>query len=356
MRRPGIWWIGLAAATGLWLALIHFEAPKLESGLAARADAVLREKLGGSATVFAQGRDLRVAGLIFDQSARAGALAALRALPGAGRVEDDLKPPPPLSPYAWRAARNGADLVLGGATPTPAARAALVEAARKAAPGARIVDDMIYASGAPPDFVVRAAALLPALAHLRHGEARLRDGAATLAGEAANEAEYRAVASAAAGLPVKLDVPPPGAPRPETTADSGVKTLPPSQSAVTRPAAPPMSALAPKAAEDCNAALARMARATPVQFENAARLTPASKAPLKALAAAAKACPSATLAISGLSDSASERGDDLSWRRAEAVAAFLLAEGVEPQSLHISGPGEGRPAEGGEGRIDIQAR
>lgn len=313
MRRPGMGWLGLAAAAGLWLALIQVETPRIEKNLSARADTILREKLGPTAKVFALGRDLHVEGLVFDGSPRAETLAALRALPGVKNVADHLAPPPPASPFVWRAAWDGATLKFWGAAPSPAARAALVAAARKAAPGARIVDDMSYASGAPPGFSQRAAGLLPALVQSRGGEARLSDQVATLDVKPANKPDQRATKTATSA---QSPAPPPAAPHPAP-----------------KPA--------PKPVEDCKTVLARTARAAAIGFEGAVRLTPESEAPLKALAAAARACPGAALEVTG-----SGGAPDLSWRRAEAVAAFLLAEGVAPNHLDIDGDGEGQPADG----------
>jgi OmpA-OmpF porin, OOP family len=313
MRRPGIFWLGLAAAAGLWLALIEVETPKLEATLSSGAEAIVREKLGPTAKVFASGRDLRIEGLVFDGSPRAETLAALRALPGVKDVADDLAPPPAASPFVWRAAWNGATLELSGATPSPAARAALNAAARKAAPGARIVDNMNYASGAPPGFSESAANLLQALAQSRGGAARLSDRVAT------------------------LDIKP--ASKPDQRADEATNERSPAspQQAASRPSPDPAPKPVKKPAEDCNATLARKARAAAIEFEGAVELAPQSEAALKALAAAAKSCPGVALEVVG-----SGGAPDLSWRRAETVAAVLLAEGVAPYNLDIDGAGDER--------------
>ncbi|WP_296707118.1 OmpA family protein [Rhodoblastus sp.] len=204
--------MGLAPVLALWLALIQFETGPFEQGLAGRADAVLRERLGDGASAMAQGRDVTVSGMIFDESARAAALAEVAALPGVRRVADALVPPPPLAPYAWRAARDGATVSLSGGVPSPKVRAALVAAAQQAAPQAQIVDDMTYASGAPPGFAEKAAAALPLLGHLQSGEAQWRDGELTLAGQAATPEDYQAaLALAGPAGAVKTRIAPPRA-------------------------------------------------------------------------------------------------------------------------------------------------
>jgi OOP family OmpA-OmpF porin len=316
-------WLGLAAAAGLWVAAIHVETPRLEETLSADADKILRENLGLAGKVLASGRDLRVEGLAFDESARAETIAAIRALPGVKNVADALAPPPARSPYEWRAAWDGAALKLSGAAPSPAARAALNAAARKAAPGARIVDDMSYASGAPPGFVDQAAGLLAALSRSRGGEARLRDKIASLDAKTAGKAEQPAAQSSD-----KPNLSATGSPKAATGGPGPARA----QKAASDPARKPAPA------EDCRTALARTAGAAAIGFEGAVRLTAASEAPLKALAAAAKACPGAVVRIAG-----SGGEPELSWRRAEAVAAFLLAQGLAPRDLDIAGQGEAPP-------------
>jgi OmpA-OmpF porin, OOP family len=210
MRWPGIWWMGLAPVLALWLTLIQFETGPFEQGLAGRADAVLRERLGEGASAMANGRDVTVSGMIFDESKRSAALAEVAALPGVRRVADALAPPPPLAPFAWRAVRDGATVVLSGGVPSPKVRATLVAAAREGAPQARIVDEMGYASGAPAGFAEKAAAALPLLGRMQSGEAQWRDGELTLAGQAATPEDYQAaLALAGPSGAVKIQIAPP---------------------------------------------------------------------------------------------------------------------------------------------------
>lgn len=225
MSRTGIWLFGLASAAALWLASIYFESPRFERDLAMRASAILREKFGDSAFANAHGRDIRLDGLIFDESARAGAVAAVAAIPGVRLVADSLASPPPLSPYSWRAVWDGATLTLSGAAPSPVDRASLVAAAKQALPEARIVDEMTYASGAPPEFAAQAARMLPPLARLQSGEAQQSGSESRLAGEAATPADYQAALAAAAGLPLKIEIAAPRAANFAFEAENDGKTL-----------------------------------------------------------------------------------------------------------------------------------
>jgi OOP family OmpA-OmpF porin len=210
MRRPGVWWFGqwfgLASVCALWLAAVHFEAGAFERGLSARANAVVAERLGEGASAEASGRDIRIAGTLFDSAARDGAIAAVAALPGVRRVADALSPPPPLAPYLWRATWSGSVLTLAGATPSPAARAQILAAARQNFPNARLIDSMTYASGAPPGLAAQAATALRALGKLRNGEAQARDGRWTLGGEAVNDADRESAQAFVTELGERADV------------------------------------------------------------------------------------------------------------------------------------------------------
>jgi outer membrane protein OmpA-like peptidoglycan-associated protein len=106
--------------------------------------------------------------------------------------------------------------LLSGAAPSPRERAALVAAASEAMPGARIIDQMSYFSGAPKNFTAQARAALEVLAHLSNGAAQLRGGELTLSGQASSVAEYQAAVARANRPPegvtsVKADLAPPEA-------------------------------------------------------------------------------------------------------------------------------------------------
>jgi OOP family OmpA-OmpF porin len=338
MSRSGIFWLGLAPALGLWLALIHFEMGPFERNLSARASAVLHERLGPTAAAVAEGRDIRLEGLMFDRSSRDGAVAAIAALPGVRAVADAMTPPPPLSPFSWRAVWDGAVLTLSGGAPSPAGRTEILAAAARALPQARIVDAMTFASGAPTGFSSEAARLLPALARLQSGEALWSDGARKLSGQATEGVDYRVALDADGGSAIEWDVAPAQA-KAKRDGEPDVATPSPEVAK-----AEPQAAPAP--AVDCKVSLREQAHAATVLFEyGSAEMTRETESLLDGLAAAARKCPDAALQVSGHSDDigSSARNLDLSWRRAETVAAFMLAAGVEAQHIKIEGLGESRP-------------
>ncbi len=229
-----------------------------------------------------------------------------------------------LGPAAIVFAR-GRDLRIEGPVSDESARAETL-AALRASPGVKSVADAMRSIPRPPAAAARpAASPPPAPIESGGGEARPRDKIALLDRNAAAKPPARADASAP-----KPDAPP-----------APVALAPPPAPTPT-PLPPPAPAPAPKPVADCKTALAQAAGAAAIGFDDAGQLTAASQAPLKALAAAAKACPGAVLEIAGAGG-----GPELSWRRAEAAAAFLLAEGLAPGDLEIDASGAGRPNGGG---------
>lgn len=201
MGRPGKWWIGLLPLLALWLVMNNVETGRIERDLARRANASLAQTVGAAGFSTAQGLDLHLNGWIFDEKTRGAALAAAAALPGVRAVKDGLSAPLRRSPYVWRARLVNNALTLSGAVPTPAARLAIVVAAQKAAPKARIIDEMSYYSGAPPSFVGDAQGVLPTLARLVEGEVVLRNSDVAVSGRARTSAEYQAALAQLRALP-----------------------------------------------------------------------------------------------------------------------------------------------------------
>ncbi len=344
MRRPGIWWIGLASAAALWLAAIQFETPRLERDLTERADAVLRIQLGETSKAFAKGRDLWITGSAFDESARKAAVAAVSALPGVRRVDVSLAPPPP-SPHDGRAERNGDAAILSAATPSAAPRVAGPGDETKGGPAdnpAAATRDVELPS-APPSVSTPSPSPSPSspeLSALTPPEAAARRGDEVAAPSGNGVREKRQAAE----------------PRPAEA--------PPSSTEAAAEPRPPVQAPAKARDEACRDDVAEAARATEIGFApGGAGLSSESIRALKTLAAAARRCPEASLRISGFARGVGRRPGaadrdaiDLSWRRAEAAAAFLLAEGVPGQSLEIVGLAEDAPASSADRRVDIRVK
>ncbi len=204
MCQPQKWWIGLLPLLALWFGLNLFETAGVEHDLAGSADAALAKSVGEPGFSVASGRDVSLNGWVFDESTRPAALAAAAAIPGVRLVTDGLSQPPAQKPYLWSAALDGGALTLSGAAPSPVERAAIVAAAQKALPQARVVDQMSFFSGAPAAFSDKAGGALQVLAHLTSGQAQLRDSELSVSGQSATSSEYKEALARAHGLPAGL--------------------------------------------------------------------------------------------------------------------------------------------------------
>ena len=140
-------------------------------------------------------------------SAAFEAVTAAAAAPPAGLTMGSVAIAPPVArPFVWQVRRNGGGLELSGNVPTPGERASLLDAARKALPGASVSDVMTFAGGAPPSFGPSTTFALAQLAQLATGEAKLTDSVLSLSGEAPSSAAFEAVSGAAARPPAGVTV------------------------------------------------------------------------------------------------------------------------------------------------------
>ncbi|XUM21905.1 hypothetical protein ACRAVF_32690 [Bradyrhizobium oligotrophicum S58] len=152
MHQPSKWWAGLIAVAVLWLAAMSFKTTGVEDDIAPRARAAVAAAVPDTAAalkVSVAGRDVRIEGPEFspDQSTK---LADSASVNGVRLVDGTYDKLPAPKPYAFRATRNGSQLVLEGGVPTPAVRNAILNAARSS--GGEVVDRLGYALGAPADF------------------------------------------------------------------------------------------------------------------------------------------------------------------------------------------------------------
>ncbi len=133
-------------------------------------------------------------------------------------------PPPPPLVLTWSAVKTASGLTLAGLVPSEAARATVVEAARRVTSGA-VTDNMTVPAApqtiaTPPDYAAATAFALAQLAPLATGQAELAGPALTVTGDAPSEAAKRTVDGAlAAALPggmtlasARITAPPPPPP------------------------------------------------------------------------------------------------------------------------------------------------
>ena len=104
---------------------------------------------------------------------------------------------PVVSPYMWSLERGEGRLLLGGYVPSEAARAELLAAARDAASGAIVTDQMQPGEGAPQGWLAAAQATVRGLLRLESGAAEIRDLALNVSGVAADETRAAAARNGA---------------------------------------------------------------------------------------------------------------------------------------------------------------
>ncbi len=226
----------------------------------------------------------------------------------------------------WLRAQAGADVVLvTGAAPDIATRAAVLSYAAAAFGADRVHDGMALASG-PGAEGWRTAALagLEALATLDAGAVEVAGGAVSLRGVSREPLAARD-AHAALG---------PAAARGWRTASRVTIDLP----------ARAAEALLPPG--ECLARLNATVGETPLAFAPAsAEIAPADEPTLDTLADTLRRCARAVIEVGGHTDSQGSAGYNLalSQARAEAVRAALLARGTAPGALVARGYGQTEP-------------
>jgi OOP family OmpA-OmpF porin len=111
--------------------------------------------------------------------------------------------PPPV-PWQWSVRREGSVVTLAGHIPAEETRAAMVEAVRRAVPGAMLTDQMQIADGAPAAFAVGTGLALARLADLPAVTLTLVDNVLSVEGRVAELAPYDRVLRALADRPAGL--------------------------------------------------------------------------------------------------------------------------------------------------------
>lgn len=246
--------------------------------------------------------------------------------------------PPAADPFLWIAERQGASVVLSGYAPSFKAREDVFAHARRSFPEADISGELEIAGGAPDEDQWTAAAFLSldALSRLENGAVEGNGATFTISGEAADEEAANTARLVMSALPQGIIgrslisvIPgpeaPPAAPDPQTAPEERPDQL---------------------LAETCRARLSRLVTAQRIGFASArSALDEQSQTHLRDIAAAMTDCPQFRLRIDGHTDSSGDaaRNRQLSEARANAVAAFLRAAGVDAQRLEAEGVGDARP-------------
>jgi OmpA-OmpF porin, OOP family len=227
--------------------------------------------------------------------------------------------PPVASPYVFNVARAAGTVRLTGYVPDEAARTDVRERVTRQFLGEKIEDALEIANGAPANFTASAGLAIDRLARLASGSANILDRVLTLKGEALTQVAADTAKSAAVGLPQGWRYDP----------DVFVK---PQGEVLAGPA--------------CQTEISDLVSRGRMQFEvGSAAIYRDSFGLLDHLAFTMRRCSAAAIEIGGHTDSdgSPELNQDLSRRRAEAVADYLRTAGVEAHRISAFGYGPSRP-------------
>lgn len=206
MGQPQKWVLGLLPLASLVVLAGFWKQGAVEADLTARSSAgLVNAKLASTGPDWVKiklsGRDAKVTGEAPSPEARAAVLATISGTYGVRRADDGMTVLPEAKPFTFTALRDGAKITLTGAIPPGATRAAVLEAAKKAAPEAAVVDAMKPARGSSPEFAALAAFGLVELGKLSEGSLSISDNAVSLSGRAADFAKFSDVRTRLASLP-----------------------------------------------------------------------------------------------------------------------------------------------------------
>jgi OOP family OmpA-OmpF porin len=205
-RWSSKWWPGVIPLAIFWgIAAWNNTAP-LESDLAERATAALKDTVLDKTRIEVAGRDVTFAADAFSEDGRHSAVASVEAVPGVRLVNDETRLVPEAKPFVWSAERDVVRVTLGGNSPLPASKGKLMEAARAGLGGVEVVDQMNLSRGAPPRFDNAALLLLDQVGKLKDGKITLSDTKVSLSGMARDLGGREAIAAALKNLPEGFSV------------------------------------------------------------------------------------------------------------------------------------------------------
>jgi OmpA-OmpF porin, OOP family len=200
------WWPGVIPLVVFWAIAAWTNTLPMESDLAARSTAALKDTVLDKSQIAVAGRDVTFAANAFSEEGRRGAVASVAAVPGVRLVNDETRLVPEARPFVWSAERDVVRVTLGGVSPLPSSKGKLLEAARASLGGVEVVDQMNLARGAPPRFDAAALLLVEQIAKLKDGKITISDDKVNLAGMARDLGGREAIAAALKSLPEGFSV------------------------------------------------------------------------------------------------------------------------------------------------------
>jgi OmpA-OmpF porin, OOP family len=205
-RWSSKWWPGTIPLAILWVVAAWSNTTPLESDLAARSTAALRETVLDKKQIVVEGRDVTFAADAFSEDGRRSAVASVEAVPGVRLVNDETRLVREAKPFVWSAERDVVRVTLGGNAPLPASKGKLFEAAHAALGNVEVVDRMDLSRGAPPRFDDAALLLIDQIAKLKNGKIGISDTKVSLSGMARDLGGREAIAAGLKKLPEGFSV------------------------------------------------------------------------------------------------------------------------------------------------------
>jgi OmpA-OmpF porin, OOP family len=206
VRWSSKWWPGTIPLAVLWALAAWINTSQLETELAGRSNAALKDILLDKSRITASGRDVTLAADAFSEEGRRNAVAAIGAVPGVRLVNDETRLIPEAKPFVWSAERDVVRVTLTGSSPMPASKGKLLEAARADLGGVEVVDQTNLSRGAPQRFDEAALLLLDQVAKLKDGKITISDTKVSLSGMARELGGREAIAAALKNLPEGFSV------------------------------------------------------------------------------------------------------------------------------------------------------
>ena len=205
-RWSSKWWPGVIPLVIFWAIAAWTSTEPLETDLAQRSAAALKDTVLDKRRISVSGRDVTLAADAFSEGGRQSAVSSVEGVPGVRLVTDETRLVPEAKPFVWSAERDVVRVTLSGSSPLPAIKGRLMEAARTNLGGVEVVDRMNLARGAPPRFDQAALLLLDQIGKLKEGKITLSDTAVSLSGMARELGGREAIAAALKNLPEGFSV------------------------------------------------------------------------------------------------------------------------------------------------------
>ncbi|MCW5702302.1 MAG: OmpA family protein [Bradyrhizobium sp.] len=205
-RWSSKWWLGAIVLVVFWAFATWTSTEPVESDLAARANAAIRDALLDKKRVAVAGRDVSFSAEAFSPDGRRSALAAVEGVPGVRLVNDGTRLVPEAKPFVWSAERDVVRVTLSGSAPLPQVRGRLIAAAKASLGNVEVADQMGLARGAPPRFDAAALLMLDQIGKLKDGKITISDDKVSLSGMARELGGREAIAASLKNLPEGFSV------------------------------------------------------------------------------------------------------------------------------------------------------